>query len=442
MLKTEKMNKGVALWKKAKTLIPGGNQLLSKRSEMFLPDQWPAYYKKAKGCEIWDLDDRHYYDLSIMGIGSSPLGYAHEEINAAVHCAIDEGNMTTLNCPQEVELAQKLVDLHPWGDMARFARTGGEACAVAVRIARAYSKKDKVAFCGYHGWHDWYLAANLSDSKNLDQLLLAGLSPAGVPQHLKDSAIPFYYGDSQAFKKLVEGHKADLGVVIMEVARHSEPDLDFLRTIREMTREMGIVLIYDEISSGFRLNTGGLHLLYDLQPDMAVLGKALGNGHPISAILGREKVMQAAQETFISSTYWTERTGYAAALEVLKIYEREGVPEQLIKQGNKIRLGLEGIFKKHQLNIEIEGLASNPILMIKEEQALIVKTVYTQEMLKRGFLAGPVIYVSIAHTDSIIDKFLGTFEEVLSIIASGIRTNSLKDKLEGPVCHDGFKRLN
>jgi len=442
MLRTEKMNKGVALWKKAKTLIPGGNQLLSKRAEMFLPDQWPAYYKKAKGCEIWDLDDRHYYDLSIMGIGSSPLGYAHEEINAVVHRAIDEGNMTTLNCPQEVELAQKLVDLHPWGDMARFARTGGEACTVAVRIARAYSKKDKVAFCGYHGWHDWYLAANLSDSKNLDQLLLPGLSPAGVPRHLKDSAIPFYYGDSQAFKKLVQQHKAHLGVVIMEVARHSEGDLNFLRTVREMTREAGIVLIYDEISSGFRLNTGGLHLLYDLQPDMAVLGKALGNGHPIAAILGREKVMQAAQETFISSTYWTERTGYAAALEVLKIYEREAVPGQLIKQGNKIRLGLEGIFKKHQLKIEIEGLASNPIFVFKDQDGLLVKSVYSQEMLKRGFLASSTIYVSIAHTDQIIDLFLGLADEVFGCISAAMKEGKLASLLNGPVCHSGFKRLN
>ncbi len=442
MLRTKKINKGAALWKKAKTLIPGGNQLLSKRSEMFLPDQWPAYYKKAKGCEIWDLDDRPYYDMSIMGIGSSPLGYAHEAINAAVHRAIDEGNMTTLNCPQEVELAQKLVDLHPWGDMARFARTGGEACAIAVRIARAFTQKDKIAFCGYHGWHDWYLAANLSDSKNLDQLLLPGLSPVGVPQHLKGSAIPFYYGDAQAFKELVQQHKADLGVVIMEVARHSQPDLNFLRTIREMTRDMGIVLIYDEISSGFRLNTGGLHLLYDLQPDMTVLGKALGNGHPISAILGREKVMQAAQETFISSTYWTERTGYAAAFEVLKIYEREAVPQQLIKQGNKIRLGLEGLFKKHQLNIEIEGLASNPILIFKDKDGLLIKSVYTQEMLKRGFLASSVIYVSIAHTDKIIDLFLVNADEVFGCISAAMKGGQLASLLKGPVCHSGFKRLN
>ena len=182
--------------------------------------------------------------------------------------------------------------------------------------------------------------------------------------------------------------------------------------------------------------------MYDLQPDMAVLGKALGNGHPISAILGREKVMQAAQETFISSTYWTERTGYAAALEVLKIYEREGVPEQLIKQGNKIRSGLEGLFKKHRLNIEMEGLASNPIFIIKEKDGLLIKSVYTQEMLKRGFLASSTIYVSIAHTDRIIDLFLGIADEVFGRISAAMKEGKLASLLKGAVCHSGFKRLN
>src|SRR3989338_1096085 len=154
------MNSGSVLWNKAKKLIPGGNQLLSKRSEMFLPDQWPSYYKKAQGIEVWDLDDYHYFDMSIMGMGACVLGYAHPSVNEAVKKAVEMGSMCTLNCYEEVELAEKLIELHPWSQMVRFARTGGEACAIAVRIARAASQRDKIAFCGYHGWHDWYLSSN------------------------------------------------------------------------------------------------------------------------------------------------------------------------------------------------------------------------------------------------------------------------------------------
>ncbi|MFH1798395.1 MAG: aminotransferase class III-fold pyridoxal phosphate-dependent enzyme, partial [Candidatus Omnitrophota bacterium] len=299
------MNSGVALWNKAKTLIPGGNQLLSKRAEMFLPGQWPAYYKKAKGCEIWDLDDNHYYDLSIMGIGSCVLGYADDDVNRAVKTAIDDGSMATLNCYEEVALAEKLIELHPWAGMVRYARTGGEACAVAVRIARAHSGKEKIAFCGYHGWHDWYLSSNLSSADNLNSQLLPGLNPAGVPKGLINSALPFRYGDVEAFKKIVNETKGNLGVIIMEVERHEKVNIAFLNMIKETAKDIGAVLIFDEVSSGFRARVGGLHMLHGVTPDMMVLGKAMGNGFPISAVIGKRAIMQAAQDTFISSTYWT-----------------------------------------------------------------------------------------------------------------------------------------
>jgi len=442
MLKAEKINTGSELWNKAKTLIPGGNQLLSKRAEMFLPDQWPAYYRKAKGCEIWDLDNKHYYDLSIMGIGTCPLGYSHEDVNAAVIEAVQQGSMTTLNCPEEVELTERLLALHPWADMARYSRSGGEACAIAVRIARAFTQKDKVAICGYHGWHDWYLAANLSDHKNLNALLLPGLDPAGVPQNLVNTAVTFTYGDIASFQKVLEQHKNELGVIIMEVARHSAPDMKFMNTVREAATALNIVLIFDEVSSGFRLNTGGIHLLYDIQPDLVVLGKALGNGHPIAAVLGKREIMQAAQQTFISSSYWTERVGYAAALATLRVFERDAVPQKLIEKGKKIRAGLQAIFTREQLDFEMLGLDSVQIIAFKGEDRLVAKSVYTQEMLKAGFLAGNVIYVSLAHTDEIIEKFLNTASKVFKTIAQARQNGNLSSLLNGPVCHSGFKRLN
>lgn len=435
------MSRGTRLWNQAKQIIPGGNQLLSKRAEMFLPEQWPAYFQKAKGCVVWDLDGKRYYDLSIMGIGACVLGYAHSAVNRVVKKAIDQGSASSLNSYEEVELAQELIKIHPWASMVRFARTGGEACAVAVRIARAYTGKDKVAFCGYHGWHDWYLAANLANNKSLDGHLLPGLEPLGVPRKLRGTSIPFLYGDLKSFRKIVKENKNELGVVVMEVERHKAVDLKFLKEIRKITQKIGAVLIYDEISSGFRVNIGGLHLKYKLEPDMTVLGKALGNGFPIAAILGKKRVMQAAQKTFISSTNWTERVGFAAALETLKQFKKLPVINHITKTGNYITKKLTQIFKDTSLKIEIVGLPSVVILSIKEENPLLVKTIFTQEMLQRGFLASTVIYVSLAHTKKIVDLYLKNAREVFTLISQAKKDNKLKKLLKGPVCHAGFKRL-
>ena len=245
------INKGVSLWKEAKKIIPGGNQLLSKRSEKFLPDLWPAYYSKAKGCEVWDLEGNHYYDFAQMGVGACVLGYADNDINRAVKKAIDHGSMCTLNCSEEVELAQILISIHPWAKMVRFARTGGEACSIAVRIARAYTKKSKIAFCGYHGWHDWYLASNLGKSTNLDGQLLPGLDPVGVPRELKETALPFNYNHLEELEALVKKYGNKIGVIIMEPQRGSNPKKGFLEGVRRIANGIGAVLIFDEVISGF-----------------------------------------------------------------------------------------------------------------------------------------------------------------------------------------------
>ncbi|MCR4336260.1 MAG: aminotransferase class III-fold pyridoxal phosphate-dependent enzyme [Candidatus Omnitrophica bacterium] len=436
------LGQGPQLWKKAKGIIPGGNQLLSKRAEMFLPEKWPAYYKEAKGVEVWDLDGRRYIDMSIMAIGACVLGYAHEEINRAVKSCIDQGNMSTLNCFEEVQLAETLLGLHPWAGMVRFARSGGEACMQAVRIARASSGRSKVAFCGYHGWGDWYLAANLADDHHLDHQLLPGLEPAGVPQELKGTAIPFHYGDADELKEILAREKGSVGVIMMEVQRYKPIDLAFLKNVRRMADENQCVLIFDEVTSGFRVRAGGMHMLYDVFPDIVVLGKALGNGFPISAVVGKRNVMEAAQKTFISSTYWTERIGFVAALEVIKEFERSNVPAHLSRIGEIIKRGLEKIFKDGRWNIEVCGLAASPMMMIQEKDPLLVKTLFTQEMLKKGFLASNLIYVSLAHTEKIVEQYLQAAQEVLGRMAVARDQGRLSELLEGPICHGGFKRLN
>jgi len=437
-----KENSGAKLWEQAKKIIPGGNQLLSKRAEMFLPELWPAYYKKSLGCEIWDLDDNHYYDMSIMGIGTSPLGYAHPKVTNAVIDAVSDGCMSSLNCFEEVQLAEKLIDIHPWAGGVRFSRTGGEACSMAVRIARAHTGKDKIAFCGYHGWHDWYLATNLKNGKNLDNQLLPGLSPSGVPKGLGGTVLPFNAGDITALKTILEENKGECAAVMMEIFRHEEPDVAFIKQIKTLCEANGMVLIFDEVSSGFRLNTGAAHLLWDFEPDICVLGKALGNGHPISAVIGRRDIMDAAQLSFISSSYWTERVGFVAALKTLEVFESENIPKKLIDTGDYIRKGLLQVADETGFNLEILGVNSVLILLLKGSDPLVIKTLFTQEMLKRGFLASNVIYVCAAHSKNIVDLYLKNVEDVFTLILEAEKDGITESLLEGPVCHSGFSRLN
>lgn len=434
------MAKSQKFYKKAKKIIPGGTQLLSKRPEMFLPNLWPSYYTKAKGCEVWDLDGKHYYDMGIMGIGTSVLGYANPKVNKAVKKAIDKSNMCTLNAPEEVELAQKLLDIHPWAKMARFAKSGGESNTIAIRIARAYSGKEKIAFCGYHGWHDWYLSSNLNDSSNLDNMLLPGLSTKGVPKSLKNTTIPFEYGNIEQLKKIVKNTKGELGVIIMEVQRYQEVKLDFLKEVRRIATKIGAVLIFDEISSGFRFNAGGQHLLYDIVPDIAVFGKALGNGFPIGAVIGKKEIMQSAQDTFISSSYWTERSGFVAALETIKLFEKHNVADYTMNMGKYISKKLTKIFKKCDLNIEVVGIPSVIAMAIKEKDPMLLKTIFTQEMLKRGYLVSTVIYISYAHKKKIVDKYLEEAQKVFQYVANN--KNDLNSLLNDEVSHSGFQRLN
>ena len=317
------------LYRRAKQLIPGGTQLLSKRPEMFAPDQWPPYYRSARGCEVVDLDGNTYLDMSITGIGACLLGYADPDVTDAVVRRVQNGSMCTLNPPEEVELAETLIGLHPWAQNVRFARSGGEAMAVAVRIARAATGRDVVAFCGYHGWHDWYLAANRVPAGQADPLqghLLPGLSPRGVPSQLAGTALPFNYNKLDELAAIVRQHAGNLAAVVMEPTRNVPPQPGFLEGVRELCDRSGAALIVDEITAGWRFALGGAHLLYGLQPDVAVFAKALGNGHPMAAIIGRARVMQTAQDSFISSTYWTEGVGPVAALATIRKLRQVDVP--------------------------------------------------------------------------------------------------------------------
>jgi glutamate-1-semialdehyde 2,1-aminomutase len=434
------MGTGQKLWKRAKAVIPGGNMLLSKRAEMFLPDQWPAYFSKAKGCQVWDMDGNRYTDMCIMGIGTNTLGYGHNEVDAAVRQTVDTGNMSTFNCPEEVYLAEKLVELHPWADMARLARSGGEANAIAIRIARAASGRDKVAVCGYHGWHDWYLSANLGDDENLSGHLLPGLDPKGVPQNLRGTVFPFNYNNYQQLEDLVNTH--DIGVIKMEVVRNMGPEDNFLHKVRELATQRGIVLIFDECTSGFRETFGGLHKKYGVEPDMAMFGKALGNGYGITATIGRREIMEAAQSTFISSTFWTERIGPTAALKTLEVMERLKSWETITQKGLCIRAGWQQLADNHGLQIAHWGLPALTGFTFKSENALAYKTLITQEMLAKGYLASNSVYVCTEHTQEVIAGYFDALDPLFSTIKECEEGRDVMSLLKGPICHGGFKRLN
>lgn len=431
------------LYKKARKVIPGGTQLLSKRPEMLLPELWPAYYEKARGCEVWDLDGNRYVDMSYMGVGSCILGYADPDVNAAVNAAIDKGSMSTLNCPEELELAELLCTLHPWAEMVRYARGGGEALSIAVRIARAFTGKDIVLFCGYHGWHDWYLSANLADDKALDGHLLAGLSSKGVPRGLAGTSKPFVYNDTQGFLSLIKEHKGKIAAVVLEPIRHQKPKPEFLETIRKVTKDSGIVMVFDEVSAGWRVKVGGAHLKYGIDPDMAVFAKGISNGFPMAAIIGRKNPMQIAEETFISSTYWTDRVGLVAALATIKKMREHNVPAHLIDMGTRVQQGWKKLADQYQLNISVSGEEMAPLghFSFNYENALAMKTLFTQFMLEKGYLATNAYYASYAHTPEKIADYLKVTGDCFRFLSKAVEENRVESELKGPVCHAGFQRL-
>ena len=433
-------DKGASLWRKSKSLIPGGGMLLSKRAEMFLPDLWPAYFDSARGIVVRDIDGREFRDFYLMGVGTNSLGYAHHEVDEAVVSQVRRGNMSSLNNPGEPQLAEKLIELHPWADMARFTRSGGEAMAVAVRIARAATGRDNVAVCGYHGWHDWYLSLGLANQSGLESMLLPGLEPNGVPAQLAGTNHPFVYGDFSGIEELARS--VDLAAIILEVARGAEPDFEFLKGLRQLCTSKSIVLIFDECTSGFRQTYGGLHLATGVEPDMAMFGKALGNGYAVNAVIGRENVMNAAQSSFISSTFWTEGIGTAAANRTLEVMNRESSWERISATGHRVKESWRELAAEHSLEIEIFGLDALAMFRFADERHNQFKTFITQEMLKKGFLAGTSFYVSTAHEPEDVEEYLSALSEVFEEIARHRESQDFLGMLDSYEAHQTFRRLS
>mgnify|MGYP001315414716 FL=1 len=442
MKKNFSLNSGFKLWLKAEKLIPGGNSILSKRPERYAGKLWPTYFKKSKGCEIWDLENRKYYDFAQMGIGASILGYSNTELNKYIKKKIDSGISTTLNSYEEVDLAQKLLNINKGFAGVKFARSGGEAMMVAIRIARSLKKNNQeIAFSGYHGWFDWYLATNLQTKKNLNEHLLPGLDTIGVDKKLKGSIYPFSYNNADELKKLVNKNKK-IGIVVVESARYDYPNKKFVKHINKICKKNDLILICDEITTGFRISNTGAYKKIGFNPDIAVYGKGIGNGFPITAVVGKKQVMESAKKSFISSSNWSERVGFCAALKTIEIIEKKKVWKHLDKIGRQIKHGWIKIFKKYDLDIEVSNFL--PLVTMKlnyGKKNNLILTYFIQEMLKKNYLVSSSVYISYSHTKRLVTRYLSESDKVFKIISTLIKEKKIENQISTKIRSDAFKRL-
>lgn len=426
------------LWFKANKIIPGGNTLLSKRPQLWLPKKWPTHFLKAKDINVFDEKNNKYTDC-VFAVGTNVLGYCNKNIDNYVKKAIDKGVMSSLNCKEEVEFAEEMLKANKWAGMVKFARGGGEANSIAVRIARCNTKNTNIAFCGYHGWHDWYVSSNLTSKKSLDGHLIEGINVKGTPNSFVNTSFPFKYNDLEGLKKLISNKK--IGVIIMEVKRYIEPKNDFLVKVRDLCDKKNIILIFDECTTGFRENYGGLHQNYKVYPDIAMYGKAIGNGYAINAIVGKKELMLNSKDSFISSTFWGERVGFAAGIATLREMKKTNSWKIIKSQGQEIINKWKRIAHQNKIKIKILGIPSIPT-MVFETNNLVYKTLIAQEFLKHKILASNIFYVSTKHTSRKLSNYFDKLNDIFSIINKVQKGDDIKKYLKSEIVESHFSRLN
>ena len=432
-----------SLFAQALDTIPGGTQLFSRRPDRYVPGATPMYIERGKGGRIWDVDGNEYIDF-MMGVGPVILGHCYDAVDEAVIAQVHKGNVYSTNSPLEVELAAELIETIPCAEMVRFGKCGGEIDAVAVRIARGYTGRDKVAFCGYHGWHDWYLAANLGDDSTLDGHLMPGLDVRGVPKALRGTIFPFEYNNADSLRALFDAHPGEIGCVIMEPMRSGAPEPGFLESVRDLAHERGAVLVFDEVITGFRVALGGAQEFTGVTPDLATFAKAMSNGYPLAAVCGRREVMETVSSMFISSTYWSEATGLAAGLATIRELRAKDALKRIWATGERLQAGMNDLAVKHGLDLAVKGLPPVQKLDVHCEDAHLKRqiiTVYIQELLRRSILTGAVTYICYQHTDADIETMLAACDEAFGVIAKGLAENNLPSLIEAGEYGGDFRRF-
>ena len=402
-----------------KDLIPSGAQTFSKSPSQF-PKNAPQFLDRGEGAYVWDVDGVKYLDF-ISGLCSITLGYCDPDVNRAVEIQLNKGASFSLPNYLEVKVAEKLVDLIPCAEMVKFGKNGSDVTTAAIRLARAYTGRDKVVMCGYHGWHDWSIGT------------ISNIGHKGVPDKVKALTSTFEYNDIMSLKSALYYEK--IACIIMEPVRMDLPVDGFLEEVRRIVTKSGALLIFDEMITGFRYSLGGAQEYYGVTPDLATFGKGMANGFPLSALVGRRDIMCTMKDVFYSTTFGGETLSLAAALATINKMQKENVIDHLWNIGTDIMVGVNGLLVKHQLHnvIKIKGTGPWSLLQTTPE----VKTYFMQEMLKEGILISMSHNISYAHTKKHVEELLTAYDKVLGRISNNL--NQLSEVIEGPVIEDIFK---
>jgi glutamate-1-semialdehyde aminotransferase/spore coat polysaccharide biosynthesis protein SpsF (cytidylyltransferase family) len=414
---------------RAKKVIPSCAQTFSKGFTQYVQGVAPVFLERGKGCRVWDVDGNEYIDY-VQGLLPNILGYAHEEVNAAAAAQLAEGHSFSLPHPLEVQLAERLTRLIPCAQMVRFGKNGSDATSGAVRAARAFTGRDRIACCGYHGWQDWYIG---STTRN-----------AGVPQAVRNLTHPFAYNDLASLERLLAEHPGEFAAVIMEPVNFAEPAPGFLQGVKGAAHKHGALLIFDEICSGFHFGLGGAQKLFGVVPDLACFGKAMGNGFPISCVLGRGDVMRIFDEVFFSFTFAGEVASMAAAMKVLDVLEQTDALARLESSGRTLQDGINAMAKEAGLGQRIRAIGRPQWSLMKFSDqdgadSPLLKNLFQQEAVKRGVLLLATHNLTAAHDPVAIHQTLEAYAEVLKTLASWVQDSKPTRFLEGPMTQPVFR---
>jgi glutamate-1-semialdehyde aminotransferase len=433
----------LALYERAGELIPGWTQLISRRASSFAAGISPVYAQRARGAHVVDVDENEFIDW-ISALGAIILGHADDVVDDAVKEQIGRGSIYSLNSPLEIELAEELIATIPSAEMVRYTKGGGEACALAARIARGTTGRDKILFCGYHGWHDWYQAANYLPDPATGGFPFSGIEPIGVPKALAGTVIPFIYGDLGTLEALLDEHKGEVAAVMMEPLRSEMPAADYLVQVKELTRAHDVILIFDEVSSGFRVSVGGAQQYYGVVPDMTALAKAISNGYPMGAVVGSRDAMEPARHMFISSSYWSDNIGLVAALTTIRELKRRDSEARFQEIGETLREAMNGAIAASGLDGACVGVFAHPAIHLElPDEALRPKvtTLFIQEMARRGLHCTTHFYLNLAHTEDDIRLTAEAVAEALGVIKRGLDAGDLDSLLDCDIKREPFRRL-
>jgi glutamate-1-semialdehyde 2,1-aminomutase len=404
---------------RALNTIPLGSQTFSKSKTHYPLEVSPYFIEKGLGSHVWDADGNEYIDF-VNSLGAVTLGYRDSSVDTAVRSQMDNGVSFSLPHKLEMLVAEKLVELIPCAELVRFGKNGSDATAGAIRLARAYTGREHVAVCGYHGWQDWYIG---STARHL-----------GVPQAVRELTHTFTYNQLDTLERLFADYPGQIAAVILEPMSMTPPVPGFLEGVQRICHENGSLLVFDETVTGFRFHLGGAQLSFGITPDLATFGKGMANGYPISAIVGKKEIMKMMEEIFFSFTFGGETLSLAAALATMHKMESEPVIETLYSQGSKVIEGVRELIRIHELE-SVLAVGGSPVwsfLMIKdtlEYSSWVTKTFYLQEMLARGILTVGSHNMSYSHSDQDIAQLLTAYDEVLSEMRRALTERNLESKL-------------